>query len=105
METARKNYVPRAQPLSHVGENLKDTAWEVDELNEVIKNLKRNKAPGPDKVDAELIQWLNNDNRTKLFARYNDILINGKYFRSLDYANVASIYKRVIHLSLKIIGR
>ena len=88
------NYVPRTQPLSHIGENLKDTAWEIDELNEVIKNLKRNKAPGPDKIAAKLIKWLNSDNRTKLLAHYNDILIDGKYFRSLDYANVASIYKK-----------
>ena len=31
-------YVPRRQALSHVGENFKkDTAWELDELNAVIK--------------------------------------------------------------------
>ena len=66
----------------------------IDELNKVINNLKRNKAPGPDKVAAELIKWLDSDNRANLLAHYNDILINGKYFRSLDYANVASICKK-----------
>ena len=58
----------------------KDAAWEIDGLNEVIKNLRRNRAPGPDKVAAELIKWLNNDNRTKVLVHYNDILMNGDVF-------------------------
>ena len=53
-----ENYVPRTQPLSHIGENLKDTAWEIDELNEVIKNLKRNKAPGQIKLPQSLLNGL-----------------------------------------------
>ena len=88
------NYASRTQTLSHVGENIKDTDWSLNELNEVIKNLKRNKTPGPDKTAAELLKWLNDDNRAKLLTHYNDILVGGKYFRSLNYANIASIYKK-----------
>ena len=88
------NYAPRTRTLSHVGENIKDTDRDLDELNEVIKKLKRNNTPGPDKTAAELSKWLNDVNRAKLLTHYNDILVGQKYFRSANYANITSIYKK-----------
>ena len=55
-KTLEGNYVPRTQTFSQRIKFKKDAAWEIDGLNEVIKNLRRNKAPGPDKVAAELIK-------------------------------------------------
>ena len=47
------------QTLSHIGENITESAWELDELNEAIRTRTRNKALGPKKSTAQPSQWLN----------------------------------------------
>ena len=80
--------------LSEVGAAVNQSAFELEELNAVIKRLKSNKSPGPDEVTSELIKWLHNDNRAKLLVHFNEILLKGTYPASLNLSNIASIYKK-----------
>ena len=41
----------------------------VKELNEAIKKLKNNKAPGPDDAPSELFKWLNEEPRKVIHIR------------------------------------
>lgn len=70
------------------------TEFDIEELEAAIAASKTNKAPGPDRVQAELLKYLDSANRISLFKSYNDILMNGKYFDSLNLANIASIFKK-----------
>ena len=60
----------------------------------MIKKLKSNKSPGPDNIPAELIKFLNDSNRQVLLAQFNDVLMNFTYPDSLNWANIASVYKK-----------
>ena len=86
--------VPRTTPLSHCGAAIKNTDWEIEEFNTVIKASKSKKTPGPDNLRVELIKYLNAQNREALLVPYNAVLCEGKYFESLNLANIASIYKK-----------
>ena len=60
------------QTLSHIGENITESAWELDELNEAIRKRKRNKAPGPKKIDCTaftVAQYNNISTVRKTFVR------------------------------------
>ena len=93
---------PDPQPLSNTGQAIKASQFEAQELDEAISATKTNKAPGPDRVQAELVKYLDSSNRAILLQSYNEILIN-KYFDSLNLANIASILRKEIPLNLKII--
>ena len=88
------DHEPKTASLSDVGAAVKQSAFDLDELNAVIKRLKCNKSPGPDEVTTELVKWLNNDNRQNLLIHFNDILLHGNYPESLNLSNIASIYKK-----------
>ena len=83
--------MPFYQSPSQIG---KQSAWEIEELNNVIKTRKCNKSPGPDAVPAALIKFLDNGNRQQLLTRCNDILMNDKHPDSLNRPDIASIYKK-----------
>ena len=78
-----------------MGQAIKASQFEAQELDEAISATKTNKAPGPDRVQAELVKYLDSSNRAILLQSYNEILlINNKYFDSLNLANIASIFKK-----------
>ena len=66
-----------------------DSNFSLQELNKVIGAQKNNKAPGPDNCTAELIKWLDQDNRGKLLDIYNNILDSDVY---PELANIVSIF-------------
>ena len=81
-----------------------DSNFSLQELNKVIDAQKNNKAPGSDNCTAELIKWLDRDNRGKLLDNlsiyiytYNNILDSDVYPESLKLANIVSIKKRKCH--------
>ena len=45
--------------------NIKDEKFHIEELDIVLAKMKRNKTPGPDNVTAEIVMWLDQDNRKK----------------------------------------
>ena len=74
--------------------HMSDTNFSKIELDRVIKAQKQKKTPGPDNCPAELIKWLNDDNRNFLLDCYNDILETNAYPDSFKLANIVSIYKK-----------
>jgi hypothetical protein len=72
---------------------IKDTEITLDELNEVIRLLKCNKAPGPDTITAELIKWCDEEVRQHILKCYNAMYMSNHYYDSLNKASIASIYK------------
>jgi len=56
--------------------------------------MKKNKAPGPDMLTAELIIWMNQTNREKLLQLINNIHEKDELEETLNLANVASIFKK-----------
>ena len=65
-----------------------------EELDLAIKQLKRNKAPGPDGTTAELRKWLDPLNRTTLLDTINECWNNETLHKTMNEANLAIIYKR-----------
>ena len=62
------------------GDEIKDTEFEADELDEVIRKLKHNKAPGPDTAVTELFKWTDAQTRGEMLKPINEVwsLENGK---------------------------
>ena len=56
--------------------------------------MKRNKAPGPDRVIAELYKWLDTDSRDILREVLNQCWEEEEVPKVMLEANVASIYKK-----------
>ena len=83
-----------SQKLYNGGNTMIDSNFSLQELNKVIDAQKNNKAPGPDNCTAELIKWLDQDNRGKLLDIYNNILDSDVYPESLKLANIVSIFKK-----------
>ena len=52
-----------------------DSNFSLQELNKVIDAQKNNKAPGSDNCTAELIKWLDRDNRGKLLDNLSIYII------------------------------
>jgi len=53
--------------------DIKDEKFHIKELDIVLSKMKRNKTPGPDNVTAEIVMWLDQDNREKLLEEINKI--------------------------------
>ena len=85
---------PNSQPLSNIGQTIKDTEFEPEEFDTAISSTKNKKTPGPDRVQAELVKYLDSCNRGILLRSYNNILLHNKYYDSLNLANIASIFKK-----------
>ena len=89
---AELNADHESQKLYNGGNTMIDSNFSLQELNKVIGAQKNNKAPGPDNCTAELIKWLDQDNRGKLLDIYNNILDSDVYPESLKLANIVSIF-------------
>ena len=81
-------------PLIEGHSNMKDDAFIIQELDEVMDAQKNNKSAGPDGCRAELVKWLNNENRSSLLELYNDVLQNNIFPESFKKANLVAVYKK-----------
>ena len=87
---------PKVNPPKVIQERLhiKKGRIKLRELNQVIKMLKKDKAPGPDKTITELYKWLDTENREALVFILN-LCWSEEYFPDdVMLANVASIFKK-----------
>lgn len=73
---------------------INDSQFTLEELDAVIRKQPNNKAPGTDNLRAELVKYLDEENRKTLLQFYNDILQSGKLEDSLHEASVVSIFKK-----------
>ena len=73
---------------------INDSQFTLEELDAVIRKQPNNKAPGTDNLRAELVKYLDEENRKALLQFYNDILQSGKLEDSLHEASVVSIFKK-----------
>ena len=65
----------------------------IEELDDAIDNLKRNKTGGPDELITELLKDLDETNRTKLLRLYNEIYATDSIPDHFNEAMVVQIYK------------
>lgn len=87
----------KINPPQYIEDNapeIKNDKFHIKELNLVCSLLKRNKAPGPDKVKAELIIWTSDKVREHLLKTINHTVEEGVWEDTLNLARVASIYKK-----------
>ena len=66
----------------------------MQELNEAIKKMKNNKAPGPDGIPAELYKWLDEESRKCILNELNKCWINESIIKDIDDAKLAIVYKK-----------
>ena len=64
------------------------------ELDEAIKKLKNNKAPGPDDIPAELFKWLDEQSRTIILEITNECWRTETLIKDMNDARLAIIYKK-----------
>ena len=86
----------KTNPRKIITHNLHITENEITirELKAMIKRLKKNKAPGPDKVTVELFKLLNIKNQKILLDMLNECWIKETIPEIMTEANVASLYKK-----------
>ena len=63
-------------------------------LKQVIANMKRNKAPGPDNVTAEQLNILNSENVQTILELINRWWNTGTIDEELELANIISIFQK-----------
>jgi hypothetical protein len=76
-----------------MGLRFRMTNITVQEVTRVIKRLKRNKAPGPDGIPTEIMQWLDNDNIREMTRLLNGWWNGGSVDKELTRAEVVSLFK------------
>ncbi len=96
---------PNPKPIHNIDLNLSTEGFTVDELNVVIKQMKKGKAPGPDGLRPDLIKILAEENKGYILA------VTNHYWKTQTFpthfekkANVVSIYKKGTQLSFPITG-
>ena len=64
------------------------------ELDEAMKKLKNNKAPGPDEIPAEVFKWLDGESRKVILETLNECWRNETLIEGMNDARLAIIYKK-----------
>ena len=62
----------KQKPIHPTCNDINTDEFIAEELDHVIKQLKRNKAPGPDGTTGELYKWLDSHNRQLLLDTVNE---------------------------------
>ena len=81
-------------PLIDGNSTMVDSSFSIDELHDVLRLLKNQKAPGPDGCRSELVKWLSDENRLHLLELFNNILTSGLYPDCFKLANIATCFKK-----------
>ena len=84
---------PRNSPQLHQPATHAPTDFTMEELDYVITSLKKNKAPGPDEVRAEVILVLNYWGQQELLKIINQCFRERKVLQSWKEALIVSIFK------------
>ena len=66
----------------------------LQELNAVIKRMKKFKASGPDEIPIEFYKWLDDENRELFLSTINIWWATGDFPNNKLKAHTASIYKK-----------
>ena len=66
----------------------------MNELEEAIRQLKSNKAPGPDGIPSELIKWLDSESRKVVLELLNDCWDKETLTKDMNDAKLAIIYQK-----------
>ena len=77
----------------YVHKLLEEGPFTIEELNDTIDSLKRNKAGGPDELITELFKDMNPENRNRLLVLYNEIYETETIPDHFNEATVVQIYK------------
>ena len=80
-------------PTLHPPQSTPPTPFTMIELSDVIRQLKKNKAPGPDGVRAELIKHLNYVNEQALLDLLNECLRRERVPAEWKRAHIVTIFK------------
>ena len=64
------------------------------ELDDAIRKLKNNKAPGPDDIPAELFKWLDKQSRKTILEILNECWRRETLIRDMNDARLAIVYKK-----------
>ena len=71
-----------------------DDPFSKQELDMVITRQANNKTPGTDRLRAELVKYLDDNNREKLLININQMHATGTLETSLHEATIVSLYKK-----------
>ena len=66
----------------------------IKELDDAIKKLKNNNAPGPDDIPSELFKWLDEQPGTIIWEIINECWRTETLIKDMNDARLAIIYKK-----------
>ena len=89
-----KEKIYREEPILPMNTEVETGEIEMKELDEAIKKLKNNKAPGPDEIPAELFKWLDGESRKVILETLNECWRNETLIEDMNDARLAIIYKK-----------
>ena len=82
-------------PIHPVNEEVETGDIDIQELEEAMRKLKNNKAPGPDEVPPELIKRLDSESRKVILELLNDGWNKESLTKDMNDARLAIIQKRM----------
>lgn len=74
--------------------NIRTDPFDMNELDTVIKLLKRNKSPGTDGLPAEFLKFLDHGSRSLVLQEINAMQKHDTWPEALDRAFIVTIYKK-----------
>ena len=84
----------KQEPIHPTCNDINTDRITIEELDLAIKQLKRNKAPGPDGTTSELYKLLDTHNRNLLLDTINRCWDNETLHDSMNEANLAIVFKK-----------
>ena len=93
MTPEQKHYLENLPPIFPINTDIKTTEFTKDEIDEVLNQLKKHRAPGPDEITNEEILLLDDIHQTELLAIMNECWRTQKIPEEWKYAHVVNIFK------------
>ena len=84
----------KQEPVHPTCNDINTDEIAVEDLEHAIKQLKRNKAPGPDGTTGEFYKWLDSHNRQFLLDTIHEYWNNETLHNSMNEANLAIVFKK-----------
>ena len=92
-QTPPEHNIP-SNNLPETNLNIRTDDFDIQELNLAINFLKNNKSPGQNRITAELIKALDEDNKSHLLKLLNKCYRDKVFSKDINQADLAIIYKR-----------
>ena len=92
-QTPPKDNIPSSQ-LLELNQNIRTDDFDIQEMEQAMNSLNNNKAPGQNRITAELIQAPDETSKYQLLKLLNKCYRDKTLFKEMNNADLAILYKK-----------